>query len=69
MLILARNINESIQIGDDVTVTILSVTNNQVKIGINAPKSVGVHREEIYEKILSNTIDTAPSFRPRASGA
>ena len=48
MLILTRNINKSIQIGDDVTVTILSVNGNQIKIGIDAPKDVGVHREEIY---------------------
>ena len=65
MLILARNISESIQIGDDVTVTILSATNNQVKIGIDAPKNVGVHREEIYEKILNTKTDA----RFRASGA
>ena len=67
MLILARNINESIHIGDDITVTILSVNGNQIKIGINAPKDVGVHREEIYEKILSTKIDSAHQLQ--ASGS
>jgi carbon storage regulator CsrA len=48
MLILTRRVNETIMIGDEVTCTILSVRGNQVRIGINAPKSVAVHRQEIY---------------------
>jgi carbon storage regulator len=51
MLILTRRVGESVVIGEDVTVTVLGVKGNQVRIGINAPKHVAVHREEIFERI------------------
>lgn len=51
MLILTRRVGETLMIGDAVTVTILGVKGNQVRVGINAPKDVAVHREEIFQKI------------------
>lgn len=51
MLILTRRVGETIMIGDDVAVTVLGVHGNQVRVGVNAPKEVSVHREEIYERV------------------
>ena len=50
-MILTRRVGETLMVGDDVTVTVLGVKGNQVRIGVNAPKDVAVHREEIYERI------------------
>jgi carbon storage regulator len=51
MLILTRRVGESLKIGDEVTVTVLALKGNQVRIGVAAPKSVAVHREEVFERI------------------
>ena len=51
MLILTRKVNESLIVGDNITITVLGVKGNQVRIGVDAPKDVAVHREEIYQRI------------------
>ena len=60
MLILTRRIGETLMVGDDVTVTVLGVKGNQVRIGLNAPKDVSVHREEIYQRIQQEKQGGAP---------
>jgi len=54
MLILTRRVGETLMIGNEVTVTVVAVKGNQVRIGINAPKDVAVHREEIYNRVQSD---------------
>jgi carbon storage regulator len=53
MLILTRRVGETLMVGDEITVTVLGVKGNQVRLGVNAPKDVAVHREEIYQRIRS----------------
>jgi len=61
MLILTRRVGETIRIGDDVSVTVLAVKGNQVRVGIAAPKNIAVHREEIFERIK---LEQAAAARP-----
>lgn len=60
MLILTRRVGETLMVGDEVTVTVLGVKGNQVRIGVNAPKEVAVHREEIYQRIQKEKTDGHP---------
>jgi carbon storage regulator len=59
MLILTRRIGETLMIGNEVTVTVLSIKGNQVRLGINAPKDVEVHREEIYDRVQKEKLSQA----------
>ena len=60
MLILTRRVGETVMIGNDVTVTVLGVKGNQVRVGVNAPRDVAVHREEIYERIKREEQEVTP---------
>ncbi len=73
MLILTRRVGETLMIGDEVTVTVLGVKGNQVRIGVNAPKEVAVHREEIYDRIKKEqevdalgVVNDSPAHSPLA---
>ena len=70
MLILTRRVGETVMIGEEVTVTVLGVKGNQVRIGVNAPKHVAVHREEIFDRIKrEGDADTAASPGPGVRAA
>lgn len=64
MLILTRRVGETVVIGNDVTVTVLGVKGNQVRLGVNAPREVAVHREEIYERIKREQADGDSDSQP-----
>ena len=62
MLILTRRVGESLRIGDDVSVTVLGIKGSQVRIGVNAPKTISVHREEVYDRIHDKNSKFPTSF-------
>jgi carbon storage regulator len=66
MLILTRRVGETVMIGNDVTVTVLGVKGNQVRVGVNAPRDVAVHREEIFERIKREEQDGGAAVRAAA---
>jgi len=68
MLILTRRVGETVMIGNEVTVTVLGVKGNQVRLGINAPKEVAVHREEIFERIKAERSDGEPAATGSGNG-
>jgi carbon storage regulator len=64
MLIITRRVSESVMIGTDVTVTVLSIKGNQVRIGIAAPRNVAVHREEVYERLKNGELQHERTLAP-----
>ena len=68
MLILTRRVGETLMIGDDISVTVLGVKGGQVRVGVNAPRNVVVHREEIYERIRDEENITQRRAIPKAAG-
>jgi carbon storage regulator len=68
MLILTRRVGETLMIGDEVTVTVLGVKGNQVRLGVNAPRTVAVHREEIYERIKREQEGGGSNSEPPEAG-
>ena len=69
MLILTRRVGETVMIGDEIAVTVLGVKGNQVRIGVTAPRSVSVHRQEIYERIRKERGESAsPDTKDGSNG-
>lgn len=68
MLILTRRVGETVMIGDNVTVTVLGIKGNQVRLGVNAPKEVSVHREEIYQRIQKEKEPDGVAVMPPEQG-
>lgn len=64
MLILTRKVGETLKIGDDISVTVLGVKGNQVRIGVDAPRDVGVHRKEIYDRIHEDSSESDSTTPP-----
>ena len=69
MLVLARHLNESIMIGDEIEVVVVAVHGDQVKLGIRAPRSIAVHRKEIYEEIQRENVRAADTSGDASAGA
>jgi carbon storage regulator len=69
MLILTRRINEELRIGDDVSVQVIGIDGTQVRLGITAPRSVAVHREEVFQRIAREATAGVESRPPRAPSA
>ena len=68
MLILTRRVGETVVIGNDVTVTVLGVKGNQVRLGVNAPREVAVHREETFQRIKREQAEEKPQRPAQANG-
>lgn len=64
MLVLSRRLGETVVIGDKIVITCLNISGNQIRIGIEAPKEVSVHREEVYKKIKANPLLSASTKKP-----
>jgi carbon storage regulator len=69
MLVLSRKLDEGIRIGEDITVTVLSVQDGQVKIGITAPQSVKIFRTEVYEEVQRHNLEATRSEKSAAAQA
>lgn len=67
MLILTRKVGETLMVGDEITITVLGVKGNQVRIGVNAPRDVAVHREEIYNRIQEDGAAPPPDDEPSST--